>query len=65
MVRMAPKASRPRHAGPRITVTFPQGDYDRVCVLARSKKVSAAWIVRDAVEKYLQADQAATEGRAK
>jgi hypothetical protein len=65
MMRMAPKASRPRHAGPRITVTFPQADYDRVCVLARSKKVSAAWIVRDAVEKYLQADQQNTEGRAK
>lgn len=36
MVCMVPKASRSRHAGPRITVTFPLVDYDRVCVLARA-----------------------------
>ena len=63
MVRMAPKAPRPRHAGPRITVTFPQGDYERVCTLARTKKVSAAWIVRDAVEKYVQADMPLFSGK--
>ena len=47
---MASKAYGPRDAGPRITGTFPQGDHDRVCVVARSKKVSAARIVRNAAE---------------
>ena len=38
----------------RITVTIPPQDYAVVRNMAKSKKVSAAWIVRDAVEKYIQ-----------
>ena len=41
--------------GTRITVTLPPADYDMVCRMAKGKKVSASWIVRDAVEKYLAA----------
>jgi hypothetical protein len=41
---------------PRITVTLPKSDYEEVCRLARSKRVSNAWVIRDAVEKYIAAD---------
>jgi len=40
--------------GTRITVTIPPQDYAAVRSMAKNKKVSAAWIVRDAVEKYIQ-----------
>jgi len=41
---------------PRITVTLPKSDYEEVCRLARHKRVSNAWVIRDAVEKYIAAD---------
>jgi hypothetical protein len=40
----------------RITVTLPQDNYDTVVRMAKNKRVSTAWIVRDAVDKYLAAD---------
>jgi hypothetical protein len=42
----------------RITVTLPQENYEPVVRMAKNKKVSTSWIVRDAVEKYLAADNA-------
>jgi predicted DNA-binding protein len=45
----APKA-------PRCSVSFPREVYEDLERLAAAKKVSLAWIVRDAAEKYL-ADQ--------
>ncbi len=48
-------AKRPQ-TGTRITVTVPPSDYEQVCRMARARKVSNAWIIRDAVEKYIQAD---------
>jgi len=41
---------------PRITVTLPREHYREIVQRAKSKRVSASWIVRDAVEKYLAAD---------
>lgn len=49
-------AAKQRDTGTRITVTLPPSDYETVCRLAKAKKVSASWIVRDALEKYLTAD---------
>ncbi len=43
-------------SGTRITVTIPPLYYDQVCRLAKAKKVSASWVVREAVEKYIDAD---------
>jgi hypothetical protein len=43
-------------SGTRITVTLPPDQYGDVLRLAKSKRVSASWVVRDAVEKYLAAD---------
>lgn len=40
----------------RVTVSLPTESYETVVRMAKSKKVSTAWIVRDAVEKYLTAD---------
>jgi hypothetical protein len=40
--------------GTRLTVTIPPRDYSAVIRIAKQKKVSASWVVRDAVEKYVQ-----------
>jgi hypothetical protein len=37
----------------RTSVTVPIEDYRELELLARQKKVSVAWIVRDAVDQYL------------
>lgn len=37
----------------RISVTFPQEDYDEIVRLAKRKRVSLAWIVREALGRYL------------
>jgi len=43
-------------AQPRASVTFPPELYKTIEGLAKQKKVSIAWVVREAVEKYV-ADQ--------
>jgi hypothetical protein len=53
---MLAKQSRKKtkHASqPRTSVTFPPGLYKVLEDLAKQKKVSIAWVVRDAVEKYV------------
>ena len=48
---------RPSETGStRITVTFPEDHYIQVVRIAEQKDVSASWVVRDAVKKYLIAD---------
>ena len=39
----------------RASVTFPADIYDELERIAEEKKVSVAWVVRDAVEKYVEA----------
>jgi metal-responsive CopG/Arc/MetJ family transcriptional regulator len=46
----------------RVSVSFPTPLYAELEQLARQKKVSLAWIVRDAAEKYI-ADQWPLLGR--
>jgi hypothetical protein len=52
--------SKPGPAGtgkmPRTTVSFPPEIQERLAKLAKQKKVSVAWIVRDAVERYLDSE---------
>lgn len=43
-------------AQPRASITFPPEVYKTIEDIAKRKKVSIAWIVREAVEKYV-ADQ--------
>ena len=40
----------------RLTVSFPDDQYEQILQKAKIGRVSASWIVRDAVEKYLSAD---------
>ncbi len=48
---------RKRSESVRISITLPTEHHDELQVLAKGKRVSLAWVVRDAVERYL-ADQA-------
>lgn len=54
---MKPARGRPtKEKSARATVSFPPDVYATLEQLAKEKKVSVAWIVRDAAEKYI-ADQ--------
>jgi metal-responsive CopG/Arc/MetJ family transcriptional regulator len=46
----------PREGTVRVSVTFPAELYSELERIAEAKKVSVAWVVRDAAEKYV-ADQ--------
>jgi hypothetical protein len=46
----------------RASVSFPPDLYETLEAIAKSKKVSVAWVVRDAAEKYV-ADQWPLLGR--
>jgi len=53
------KRERPERKGgaqPRASITFPPEVYEAIEELSKRKKVSIAWVVREAVEKYV-ADQ--------
>ena len=41
--------------GTRASVTFPADLYAELERIAEEKKVSVAWVVRDAVEEYVEA----------
>ena len=45
-----------QHRTVRASVTFPREHYEALLEMAKRKKVSLAWVVRDAVEEYLAAD---------
>ena len=48
-----PLQPKPKASGTRASVTFPSELYDMLERIAKEKKVSVAWIVRDAAEKYV------------
>lgn len=54
----------------RLTVTLDEQDYSAVCNLAAQNDVSAAWVIRRAVQQYLhptppQADHSAPQKHAR
>jgi metal-responsive CopG/Arc/MetJ family transcriptional regulator len=50
----------------RVSISFPPELYSHLEELARQKKVSLAWVVRDAAEKYVESGaKMETEGREK
>ena len=49
---------------PRASITFPPKLYRTLEILAKEKKVSIAWIVREAAEKYVT-DQSLQPEKAK
>jgi predicted transcriptional regulator len=54
--------SRPKTSkqATRLTVTLDTEDYARICVLANQNDVSAAWVIRRAIENYLERPTAAS-----
>lgn len=49
-------AQRDKHAGAgsvRVSVSFDAADYAELKGIAQAKRVSAAWVVREAVTRYL------------
>lgn len=50
---MKKQASMMRDRSVRTSVTLAAGDYTEIQRIADRKKVSAAWVIREAVEKYL------------
>jgi hypothetical protein len=53
---MSRRSAKKSQKCPRITISLSPQDHEQVTRMAKTKKVSASWIVRDAVEKYLTAD---------
>ena len=48
--------------GSRTSVTIPADHLEMLQVIADGKKVSVAWVIRDAIEKYIDAE--AEKGKA-
>jgi metal-responsive CopG/Arc/MetJ family transcriptional regulator len=46
----------------RASISFPPGLYETLEEIAKQKKVSLAWVVRDAAEKYIVDLSAARKG---
>lgn len=47
----------------RASITFPPDLYETLEEIAKQKKVSLAWVVRDAAERYVADRTAETSGR--
>lgn len=44
---------KPRKFGPRLTVSLTGSDYDALSALAEKDDVSVSWVVRRAIDEYL------------
>jgi metal-responsive CopG/Arc/MetJ family transcriptional regulator len=51
--RQGKNTPTPTAAAVRATISFPPDVYETLEVIAKEKKVSLAWVVRDATEKYI------------
>ncbi|NLF09577.1 MAG: ribbon-helix-helix protein, CopG family [Pirellulaceae bacterium] len=47
----------------RASMSLPQDLYEKIERVARTNKVSIAWVVRDAVEKYLESEKTVSRKR--
>jgi len=56
MAKKTPK-KKPDPGSTRLSVTVPAADYSGLRRAADRKRVSVAWIVRDALYRYLRAEQ--------
>jgi predicted DNA-binding protein len=52
-VKRKKKPKIDRNAQVRATLSFPPDVYEHLKAIARQKKVSLAWVVREAAEQYL------------
>lgn len=53
--KSTPYRKAKRTVAPRASVTFPPDVYRTLEEIAKQKKVSVAWVVRDAAEEYVKA----------
>ncbi len=51
------------HRKVRASMSLPRDLYVKLERIARTKKVSIAWVVRDAVEKYLESEKPVSRKR--
>jgi hypothetical protein len=51
--RQGKNTPTPAASAVRATISFPPEVYETLEVIAKEKKVSLAWVVRDATEKYI------------
>jgi predicted DNA-binding protein len=51
--RGTPKDMSQNESAVRASISFPPSVYENLEIIAREKKVSLAWVVREAVERYL------------
>ena len=56
------KMKAPSTAQVRATISFPPDLYETLEEIAKQKKVSLAWVVRDAAEKYVAELQPSISG---
>lgn len=55
---------KPRNAASvRASISFPPDLYETLEEIAREKKVSLAWVVRDAVERYVAEQETLSENK--
>ncbi len=52
-LRQQAHSEKPENASVRASISFPPELYQTLEEIARQKKVSLAWVVRDAVEQYV------------
>ena len=53
MTKNTAKEGRPNVSAVRATISFPSELYETLEGIAKEKKVSLAWVVRDAATKYI------------
>jgi hypothetical protein len=56
MATKTPKKKPKEPGSTRLSVTVPAADYDGLRKAADSKRVSVAWVVRDALHRYLRVE---------
>jgi predicted DNA-binding protein len=54
MKETARKTKTQNTASVRASISFPPDVYKTLAVIAREKKVSVAWVVREAVDSYME-----------
>jgi len=52
-MRKGPEVGAQSSAAVRASISFPPDVYETLESIAKEKKVSVAWVVRDAAEKYI------------
>jgi hypothetical protein len=62
-VKRKEKLAVPETSSVRATISFPSDIYHTLEDIAREKKVSLAWVVRDAAEQYIEGKWPLFKGR--